>query len=250
MKHFMGFSYDGITSKSMGVTQVKVGDGLFEDDMMSNRTLEVETVRGRDSAYLKHVGRDMITIEMTLYIENGFDEEKLDRLRGWFDKDYYKPFFFDERGDRIVWALLESNMRLSHDGEQGYFTVTLKANSAYWHTPVVAIEYEKPGTYQLENKGVGVIYPVYELYANSNITESSPFKIRNLRTNEEMVVHEMAQGEKMTIDTMNESVASSLPNIYRYDAWNEQYLPLARGNNLLEISGDVHVVVKYRARYR
>ena len=250
MKHFMGFTYDGVSSKEMGVTQVSVGNGLFEDSMMSTRTLEAETVRNRDSAYLKHVTREMISIEMTLYFDKGFDLRRLDKVRSWFDKDYYKPFYFDEMPDRIVWALLESDMRLTHDGNQGYFTVSLRANSSYWHTPVVATEYPESGVHQLINNGVGVSYPVYELYANSNITESNPFRLKNIRTNEEMVVTEMAQGEKITIDTTNESVGSSLPNIYRYDSWNENYVVLATGNNLLEMEGDAHVVIKYRERYR
>ncbi|TCI26763.1 hypothetical protein EVJ32_05140 [Exiguobacterium sp. SH5S4] len=250
MKHFMGFNYDGRPSYEFGLVQVSVNGGLFEDDMMSSRTLETEQVRGSDETYLKHVTRDTISFEMTLYFEDGFDRFKLDKVLSWLDKDYYKPFYFDEMPDRIIWAMVESSPRLSHDGIGGYFTVNVRANSSYWHTPVVAIEYEDSGDYQFVNKGITLVKPIYELYARTNITADNPFRMKNLRTNEEMVVHEMAEGEKMVIDTNRESVESSLPNVYRYDSWNENYMWLATGNNLLELSGDVHLVIKYREKYR
>ena len=250
MKHFMGFTYDGMSSKAMGVTQVSTSGGLFEDDLMSSRTIETEKGKMSDITMLKRVIREPITFQMTLYLEDGMDQSAIDRITYWLDTDEYRQFYFDERDDRIVYALPQNEIKLSHDGINGYFNVTMVANSPYWHTPVVAMEYESPGEYMLINNGVSVIKPIIEIHATTNITAEQPFKIKNLRTNQEVIFKEIASGEVVTIDCEWENVESSLPNIYRYDAWNEEYVILPTGQNILQISSGAYVVIKYRERYR
>ena len=250
MKHFTGFTFDGESSKAMGVTQVSVSSGLFEDDLMSSRTIESDKGKLSDLTMLKRVIREPITFQMTLFLEDGMEQSAIDRIAYWLDTDEYREFFFDERDDRLAYVLPQGDMKISHDGINGYFNVTMIANSPYWHTPVVSVEYEIAGTYTFINNGVSAIKPLIMVYANRNITEAQPLTIKNLRTNQEMVVTEMANGEVLTIDCEWENVDSSLPNIYRYDSWNEEYLTLPTGQNILQVSPGAYVVIKYRERYR
>ena len=250
MKHFMGFTYDGISSRAMGVTQVSVSGGLYEDDLMSSRTIETDKGRLSDITILKHVIREPVTFQMNLFLENGIDQASIDRITNWLDTDEYRPFYFDERDDRLIYAIPQGDTKLSHDGINGYFTVTMVGNSPYWYTPVLSTEYETSGTYTFINHGVTSIKPIIEIYPSRNITGEQPMTIKNLRTNQEMKITEAVIGEVLTIDCEWERITSSLPNIYRYDAWNEEYLIMPTGQNVLQISDGGYVVIKYRERYR
>lgn len=250
MKHFLGFTYDGIPSMHYGIMQVNVGGGLYDDTLMSSTSIESDTVKGRDVSFFKNITRENIKLTMSLYMEHGVDERQLDIVRAWFDVDYYKPLYFDERPDRLVFAMIEGEVKLRHDGYQGYLEVTLATNSPYWWSPIHALDFKGATTFNFTNTGTKSLFPMIEITAKDNISSGSPVKVINVRTGQSLEVTQMASGEVLTVDCMYESLQSSLPETYRYDVCNENYLEIETGVSPIQLVGNASFKFRYREKYR
>lgn len=250
MKHFLGFTYDGIPSMHYGIMQVSTGGGLYEDALMASRTIESENVKNRDFSIFKSITRENIKFNMAIYMEHGVDERQLDIVRNWFDVDYYKPFYFDERPDRVVYAMVEGEPTLKHDGYQGYIDVSFVTNSPYWWSPIQALDFKGATTFSFTNTGTKSLFPVIEITAKGNISSGSPVKVINVRTGQSLEVTQMASGEVLTVDCLNQYLQSSLPETYRYDVCNENYLEIETGVSSIQLVGNASFKFRYREKYR
>lgn len=233
-----------------GIMQVSTGGGLYEDALMASRTIESENVKNRDFSIFKLITRENIKFNMAIYMEHGVDERQLDIVRNWFDVDYYKPFYFDERPDRIVYAMVEGEPTLKHDGYQGYIDVSFVTNSPYWWSPIHAYEYTSATTFNFTNSGAKALQPIIEITAKANISSTSPIKVNNLRSGKSLEIKQMALGETLTIDCLSKYLQSSLPETYRYDVCNEEYLEIETGVSPIQLVGNASFKFRYREKYR
>ena len=85
MKHFLGFTYDGIPSMHYGIMQVNVGGGLYDDTLMSSTTIESDTVKGRDVSFFKNICKPLTLLycDFTFFVFKIFNIicESLNTLR-------------------------------------------------------------------------------------------------------------------------------------------------------------------------
>lgn len=249
MKHYESFNFDGVSSLDMGVWRVHEGSGLYEESVFSSRTIERDSsVEGRVS-YLTKTTQENVKIDLTLYFEGGVSEKKLDAIKGWLVTDYYRPFYFEEQPDRICYVMLDGEIIIKHDGLNGYINVTMSSSSKQWFGQEVIVDAGTAKLFDVISKGSTKTMPLISITSLSNHTSASPVRIKNIRTNEELVVTTMVAGETLTVDCLMENVKSSLPNIYRFDDVNDVYPSLRPGLNQFNIVGNVQVVIRYRDTY-
>ncbi|WP_425472249.1 hypothetical protein [Saccharibacillus brassicae] len=85
-------------------------------------------------------------------------------------------------------------------------------------------------TLEIEKVGNGSI----EIVNYSGVSGNS-FKLSNL-----------VNGEKVTVDCLNEEVTSNIPLIYHFDDVSGEYPSLVPGDNFVRIVGNCNVVWKYQ----
>ena len=249
MKHYESFNFDGVSSLDMGVWRVHEGSGLLDESIFSSRTIEKDaSVEGRVS-YLSKTTQENIKIDLTLYLEDGVSETKLDEIKGWLVTDYYRPFYFEEQPNRICYVMLEGEITMKHDGVNGYINVTMSSSSKQWFGQEVIVDAGTSKVFDVISKGSTRTMPLMSITSMSNHTSSSPVRIKNVRTNEELIIKTMVSGETLTVDCLMENVKTSLPNIYRFDDVNDVYPSLRPGLNQFTVVGNVQVVIRYRDTY-
>lgn len=126
------FSYDGIKSSDMGLLNVKIDGGMFQETFLPSRDIHEQSVTGRDKPYLNRVSRNPLEFELTFAFEHGYDEKHIREVARWLDQDFYKPFYTISNENRIFYCMPSGDSTLVHTGEgQGYFTITMRCDSAY-----------------------------------------------------------------------------------------------------------------------
>lgn len=249
MKHYESFNFDGVSSLDKGVWRVHMSDGLYEENVLPSRTIEKDTsVSGRLS-YQKKVTQENIKIDLTLYLEDGYSEQKLNDIKSWLFTDYYRPFYFEEYPSKVCYVMLEGEMTMRHDGINAIIDVSFTSSSKYWFGREILVEAGYTSRFDIISNGTAPAYPVYHVTGGVSVAQNLPISIKNIRTNEEIVVTEIATGETITIDCFMENIQSSLPNIYRFDKFNDVYPKILPGMNVFDVTGDVSVSVQYRDVY-
>jgi phage-related protein len=136
LKEGLEFYYDGIKSTDMGIINVKIGDGLFEEPFVSEKTIHEIKVRGNDKPYFQGVERSPLTFSLTFAFEDYYDHEKIRKVARWLDQDYYKPFYTTDNPNRIFYCMLHSSSTLLHNGlKEGYVELEMRCDSPYSYSP-------------------------------------------------------------------------------------------------------------------
>lgn len=130
------FVYDGVKSVDMGLINVKLDGGMYEEAFLPSREIEEEEIVGRDKPYHRRVRLSPLEFELTFAIEDGYDNQRIREIARWLNQDYYKPFYTLENPDRIFYCMLEGDSSLFHNGiQQGYITLTMRCDSPFSYTP-------------------------------------------------------------------------------------------------------------------
>lgn len=249
MKHYESFNFNGVSSLDMGVWRVHENGGLFEESILPSRSTEKDSSVDGVLSYTTKMTQENIKIDLTLYFEKGVSNEKLDEIKGWLYTDYYRPFYFEEAPDRICYVMSEGEFVLKHDGVNGYLNVSMVASSKRWFGHEVIVDAGTSKVFDVVSKGSEVSLPLVSIFGLSGVESNLPVKIKNTRTNEECILSTIVEGEEVLIDSLLENVKSSLPNIYRFDEFNEIYPTIKPGLNQFTVSGEVSVIIRYRDVY-
>lgn len=136
------FSYDGVKSSDMGLINVQIDGGMFEETFLFSKEINEVEVAGRDKPYFQSVTKAPLEFELTFAFEDGYDERKIREVARWLNQDYYKPFYTTSNPNRIYYCMLEGDSTLIHTGiQQGYITLNMRCDSPFSYTP----EYIKAG---------------------------------------------------------------------------------------------------------
>jgi predicted phage tail component-like protein len=246
------FTFSGRKSSEFGILNVSISTGLYEEPFMAGRSITEFTINGQEKPYFQKITREPKSLQVSFYFENGWNDELIREVARWLDVDFYQPLTFSEDEEKVYYVLPVDSPSLIHNGlKQGYITLTLRCDSPYSYSHVKSTQWYdfskvSSGTIEINNYGDKPIMPeiyISKIY-NGNITIShltkndSPFTFTSL-LNEE-VVH---------IDCENKIIESSLPYTWRYDNFNDNYLTLHYGKNILKIDGYCKVKLKYRYKF-
>jgi phage-related protein len=130
------FSYAGIKSSDMGLINVKIDGGLFEEPFLPQRKIEEISIRGKDKPYFQEVRLEPLSFELSFAFEDTYDEKKIREVARWLCQPYYQPFYTIDNPDRIFYCMVEGDSKLIHNGlKQGYITLTMRCDSPYSYSP-------------------------------------------------------------------------------------------------------------------
>ncbi|MCE5220060.1 MAG: hypothetical protein LLF98_02030 [Clostridium sp.] len=253
IKDSLYFIYDGIKSEDQGLWNVNIDSGMLEETFIANRSIE-KIKSYNNKFYFKKINYEPIIILVSFAFKEEFTNSSLDEVKDWLCQSYYKPLQFSENLDRIYYAMITESSDIVHNGlNQGYLKLTFETNAYHGFSPV----YQSPlynldnntadGTIiELINKGSKdlLLYPEISLVKTIedgdvsiiNLTNGGlEFKFTGLKTNEDLY-----------INNEEEIIITNLPNTYRYNDFNKNYLSCVKGINRLKILGKCQIQLKYQ----
>lgn len=251
IKESLYFMYDGISSMDFNITNVSVDNNLYTDPFLSNRTIKEIVVNRIDKPYYSHIQRDPISFTINFGFPDGWDDDTMIKIRKWLNTDYYKPLIFSEDPQKIYYAMCINAPSVTHNGlKQGYVTLDFRCDSPYAYSPLMATkEYDctqsDTTNFILENYGDIDIYPQIYLtkIGDGNLT------INNINGNTSMQFTGLLDQEQLYIRCEKKYIETSIPNVFRYDSLNDNYMKLVYGQNNIEVSGDCKIKFVYEFKF-
>ncbi|MED3562239.1 phage tail protein [Bacillus xiapuensis] len=263
------FTFAGIKSTEFGIWNVSISDGLYSEPFMASRSINEVKIRGRDKPYPFEVNKEPLSFQLSFLFSEGWDDELISKVQSWLDVDFYQPLSFSENLIKVYYAMPVDTSELTHNGiKQGYITLTMRCDSPYsysrdivspWYksvhinggsfiTPYLWSDNETKYDKSLEiiNKGDKDI--LLEIFIEKN-GDGDITVINTSRANSVMKFTSLLDGEKIHIDGENQIIESNLPNIWRYDDFNDFYLPLYKGKNVIQVEGDCLIKFQYRYKF-
>jgi predicted phage tail component-like protein len=245
------FTFAGRKSSEFGIMNVSVSAGLYEEPFMASRSIKEFTIRGQEKPFFQEITREPKSIQVSFYFANGWDDKLISEVSRWLDVEFYQPLIFSEDQEKVYYVLPVDSSSIIHNGlKQGYITLTFRCDSPYSYshtkvTPWYNFTLNPSGTIEINNYGDKSIQPeifISKLYIGdltiSHLTKNElPFKFTGLNHQEEIYVN----GE-------NEIIETNLENTWRYDNFNDNYLTLHYGKNVLQVDG--YCKLKFRYKYK
>lgn len=255
MLELTDFTFNDVSSVDMGVGCANPSDGLFVESFVARKSIIEETVRNRTKPYFQKIQRDPLSFPFKIYFSDGFTDETLRDVKRWLDTDTYEEFYWNDKPDRRYFIIFEDVSELNHNGDgQGFLTFSIRANDAYAYSPeyldaVIDLSANTSTGYSLsfENKGDEVLMPELQI----SMIHAGDFEIvNNTNGGISFKFTGLALNENVYIDNENKDIISDIPNTYRYDAFNGNYLELVRGINQLTIYGVCRIQFRYRYKFK
>jgi len=135
------FSYDGIKSTDLGLFNVKLDGGMFEEAFLPDREIKEVKVAGKGTPYFQRVEKSPLEFDLSFAFEFDYDEEKIRRVARLFDQDFYKPFYTVSNNNRIFYCMPIGDSTLTHTGAgQGYFSIRMRCDSPYSYSKQQVID--------------------------------------------------------------------------------------------------------------
>lgn len=244
------FTYDGINSANFGLMAVDLAGGLYEEIFGATRTIQETETMKRPTKIFHGIKEEPRTFELNLAFEDGYTDELLDSVSRWLFTDYYKPMYFDNKEDRVMFAIISGDSSISHNGlSRGYITVTVQTNSPYLFSQEKTGEQTitTSGSLLLTNSGQLDAYP--ELSIDKIGTGDLQIEVDG-RT---VLITNINDGESLYINTLKGIIKTDVVGEYRYNnimAGDLEDLFLGVGEKEYIITGSAVVRYRYREMYR
>lgn len=132
------FSYDGIKSVDMGLLNVRISGGMFEETFLPTRNILEHKTNGSSKPYFQDVTYEPLEFKLSFAFEYYYDEAKIREVARWLNQKYYKEFYTVDNPNRIFYCMVEGDSSLVHNGlKQGYIELNFRCDSPYAYQPVV-----------------------------------------------------------------------------------------------------------------
>lgn len=239
-------------SSDWGIVNAQVDGGLFEENFIPEREIRETYIRGNSKPYFHGVDWKPLEFSLTFAFMDTFDKsfknERLRELARWLSKPYYVPFGI-AGDDKVFYVICVDESQVIHNGlSQGYVTVNFRCDAPWAYskikTHVLNGIPETDFVFNFENKGDLDILP--EIWIAKNGT--GEFKIVNESTGQEFKFSEILDNEQIYIHNEKEYIETDRPLSYRYDSFNNNFLRIIPGVNVLKFYGACSVRFKYQER--
>lgn len=225
MLQSLHFTYNGISSRDMGVVLVNEG-GLYKDIFLPKRTIQEVKINGNSRPYFKGVESSPLSFSLSIFIEGWKDRNSLRAISRWLFQDYYKPLILDFSTEMIFYAIIEGDSSLIHNGcQDGYITFNVRCDTYHAYSPLIQHDLNVRGLTSEEfyNEGDLLIRPQLKItkLGDGNIS------IKNEANNQEFRLNDLYNNEVVLINCENEEIMSSFQtslNRYLHDKHNDVWL--------------------------
>ena len=144
IKNSINFNFAGISSETMGLINVNLNSGMYEENLSPNKTINEIKIRGRSKPYHQNIEYEPLEFSVSFAFLDTWDKTKLRQVTNWLcNQSYYKPLYFSDDLDeennptRIYYAMVHEDSTLVHNGlSQGYVNITFRCNDAFKYSPV------------------------------------------------------------------------------------------------------------------
>lgn len=244
------FSYANIQSTNYGIINVNIDSGIQEEPLTSEILINEVKIRGRDKPYFQSLEKYPLQFSVSFAFEDTWDEDKIREVTRWLcNQNYYQPLFFSDNITRIYYALVVESPTLVHNClQQGYINITFRCDSAYTYSSIYTsslydFSLSSPNTIEFTNNGDIDLKPEISIlkYGNGDI---SIFNQSN--GNKEFKFTGLTDQEELYVDCDREYIESNINGVYRYANFNDQYLSLLRGVNVLNVVGQCKIQFRYQ----
>lgn len=249
----MHFWYDGKSSKDFGVISVQIGNGMYEDTLVSSRTLTEVKMKNQDESILQRIEEDVREFPLTIAFEKTFTMIDIDKVILWLFKDSYKPFYFDGEPSKIQYVMPSGDSSIIHNGlKQGYITLTMRTNSSKIYSPkkttALEIVTETAKTITYTNNGHVDVLPEISILKNG----AGKVTIQNLDDNNGSIfeIDKLTNQEDIYLDSKREIIETDLMGVYHYDDIIGEFPRLVVGVNRWKITGACTIQIKYSEKYK
>lgn len=243
IKNSQYFIFDGIKSSDMGISNVSVSSGLYSEPFLSSREIIDIEIKDRDEPYFQRIKKDPLNFSITLFFDEGWNENTLREVARWLDVNYYKPLQFSENINRIFYILPVNASEVIHNGlNEGYFTLDVRNKSSYTYSPIYQSQLYDLSNNSLEGTRID--------YVNQGDVNYSPeLHITKIGTGDVSIVNHTYSGQRFELSSLQDGeeivvngecqdIETNLLNTYRYDNHNDIFLETVRGVNRLQVYGN------------
>lgn len=244
------FTYDGITSESMGLSIVRVDSGLPSVPYTSGK--EILETHPNKSLYPYFFGVKHQPLQFTVTfstLEKNMDSAKLYELANWLFQNKYKPFISLDNPSRIYYCIATNPVEFATNGlEEGYFTVDFRCRDGFgWTIPTVDI-YDLSGItsstpLQITNFSNVLDYYYPEVEFELQSTNTGVSLINNSDGGREFKFTGLTVGESVYIDNQKRVIVSDVSS-NRFDKFNKNFFRLKKGVNHISVTGKCILKIK------
>jgi predicted phage tail component-like protein len=262
------FTYDNVNFyEQFGIINVNIDSGLYDESFIANRNLMEQKIRGNPIPYFQEIKDEPLEFKLSFAFSDSFDDDKIRSVARSLKKDYYAPLVFSDNPERIFYAICVDNPRLIHTGSgTGNITLNFRCNSPYAYSSVYTSSiYDTDTTADSSFFATLFLTPTFSPLGVTNITlvnngdlsmrpiiyakllASDTFSIINLSNGGQQISFSgIAIGETITIDCQNEEIESDISTTtYRINNMTGEFLEIIRGNNILQVIGNIQLQFKY-----
>lgn len=237
-KQSIHFNFDGKWSYDMGVMQASVNSGLFDDIIISSKTIIEEKIEGRERPYFFGVERSPLSFTVSVLFEENMSHDKIREVLRWLDSDTYKPLRMRDSPERIWYAMIVSDVSAIHNGiDSGYMELEFRTQDTSTLTPRTFSQNHRirgNSTVQIENNGDFDCNPIVHIvkHGDGNVSiqnmsnDTGEFKFTGLKDK-----------EAVSVDCETKEIDSST-ELFRYDDFSKNYIVLKRGINTIRVGGN------------
>lgn len=252
-KHFW---FNGRKSTDFKIMNVSVTIEPFNEQLTPSKSIEEIYIPGRKKPYFVDVAEEPLLLQLNFAFLEPWNDRLIDEIVRWLNVDYYVPLYFEENIDRVFYVIPVDGVRKIHNGlKQGYLSLNMRCDSggSYSHeisTPVYdtkklsEVQNENMPIIKLGNRGHESIYPKIWI---EKIDDGDLRIINKTNGGEIFEFKNIDIGEKLFIDCENEIIETDKEKTYRYDDFNDNYLELVYGENVLAVSNNMKI--KFAMRY-
>ncbi|WP_164509086.1 phage tail domain-containing protein [Clostridium rectalis] len=242
--------YDGIKGSDMGLTLVDTNTDMIESIFGYKRENRIDKIN--DNIYSYGFNTDPLKFKITLAKITDDDllwdyKTRKDVVK-WLFQDDYKPFISLDNPEVIYYCKLIGDARRFDTGAmQGYITLTMECNSPYAYSPtyIYTWDFSISNSNILEIENLSNVKKYYYPEIEIEMVGDTSIEIENLSNAGEIFkIDNLIKNEIIYVDNNMQRIKSNLPNTYRLDNFNKNWIRLVRGYNLLEIRGDVRVSIR------
>lgn len=244
------FHFAGRKSTDFGIRNVSVAEGLYVEPVVAAKTINEVYIPGRDDPYFIDVSEEPKTIQLRFAFLERWNDKLIDEVVRWLNVNTYQPLYFEGDIDKVYYVIPVDGIHKIHNGlKEGYLNLTMRCNSGRMYSHEImtpehdtnklshAQETDLP-IIKIGNRGHFSTFPRIwiEKIGNGDITIYN-----KTNGNEKFEFKNIDMGEKLFIDCKNEIIKTDKERTYRYDDFNDNYLELIYGENVLSITKNVKI---------
>ena len=244
------FTFNGITSESMGIYLVRTSGGMVTTPFVPSREIKDDFPFKAKQPYHFGIQNQQQTIPLTSStLTNDMTDSKMKEIADWLFQDEYMEFYSEDNTDKIYYLMAVSETpRILNASKEGYIEVQFKSKFPYALMASTTPTYEVTGsdTISIDNESntSKYFFPIMEITVG---TPAIDVTITNTSDSSRLTSFGgLTTGEVIYVDNNKKQIISDLDNLL-YDDFNKNWLRFIQGNNSLDIVGNC--TIEFRIQY-